>query len=295
MIKSWGLVLLTLVVFILGFALAQFHGLLNTQKQSRLQYSENPTQEQQLAGRTSSTKGATNHTQQDQIKKQQASIQSKITANEQRIADIESKLSEAPNRNESVAEQSQDLQEKIQQQKNTIAALEAEAGNNQTNLASRQRAIEFQASQASQINQQSIAVLQQEIVNQQNILNRREVELKYTVAPDDSVLITQGKAAVAEAQDRLNSLKNQYGQVLERERDANQARADLQNQLIQEQQAGQVDIRVSLSSAQSNLQQLIQQDQKTTNESQDSQKETEKLKNEYQQLLSENQKLKQSL
>lgn len=187
-------------------------------------------------------------------------LRAQIQDNQTKISNLDQQIqSNRDNTTTDTQDRLADLQQSIQQQQGLVASLESQRQGSQADLTVRQSNQQSLMGQQAALVQQKLTTLQTEIDQQRQQAWIAEQEVRNTIAPDGSDNLVALQDYANEQDDKLKALQNQYNGLLQQQSAiATQAYAN-ENNRIQAQQAGQVDLDVAATQAQSELDRLRQE------------------------------------
>lgn len=183
--------------------------------------------------------------------------------------------------------QTSDIDRQIQQQQQTVMDLQAQARNMGGQSTSQLQNQAILADQDNQLLQQKITGLQQQIQNQQEVSNSIELQLRHTIAPDDSDIMISLNNQLQTSEQQKQRLRSEFNSVLQQQQQLAMNRYAGQAQAQQQQQAGAVSTDVALEQAKNRLDELGRQKQALFNEAEQTQRRVDQLQSERSELLNQ--------
>jgi hypothetical protein len=211
-----------------------------------------------------------------------ADLDQKLAQNEQQLAIAQDQLFHAQD-----AIRTSDLDSRIQQQQQVVLDLQARANTMGKGDASTLQNQAILVDQSNQLLQQRIAGLQQQIQNQQGISNNIELQLRHTIAPDDSDIMNSLRDQFQASERQRKTLVDEYNSVLQQQQQLAVNRYANQAQAQQAQQAGTVSTDLAFEQAKGQLEDLKRQQQMLQSDADQSQKRVQSLQAERASLLSQ--------
>ena len=187
-------------------------------------------------------------------------VHAQIQENQTKISALDQQIqSSRENKATDTQDRLADLQQNIQQQRDRVAALESQRQGSQADLTVRQSNQQSLMGSQTALVQQKLTTLQTEIDQQRQQAWIAEQEVRNTIAPEGSDNLVALQDYANKQDEKLKGLQDQYSGLLQQQSAiATQAYAN-ENNRIQTQQAGQVDLNVAATQAQAELDRLSQE------------------------------------
>lgn len=213
---------------------------------------------------------------------ERSQLKQKLAQNDQELSTAQDQLFRVQDKI-----QTSDIDRQIQQQQQTVMDLQAQARNMGGQSTSQLQNQAILADQDNQLLQQKITGLQQQIQNQQEVSNSIELQLRHTIAPDDSDIMISLNDQLQSSEQKKQRLRSEFNSVLQQQQQLAMNRYAGQAQAQQQQQAGAVSTDVALEQAKSRLDDLGRQKQALFNEAEQTQKRVDQLQSERSELLNQ--------
>lgn len=185
---------------------------------------------------------------------------SKLTENQNKLATLDSRIHDLQSHQlASIKSNLDHTQQEIRTQQETIAKIEAELQNGQEELTEQLKTQELKNNEETVLLQSELSELRENMKFQEQMITELDQQIRFTVAPNDSDLITSLRNRMEEEQAKLDSYRNQYASLLLAQQ--NEIAEEAENSKIRQDEwkSEQINLHIAETDAKSELARLQSQ------------------------------------